>query len=140
MTTAFSYASQKVLKKYENDPQIKPIIKDIANARQGVVTFSKEVKKYMLGFIHDKYDKDPEVSTIIEILKRSGRYESFNFYEIFQLQDEAYFWYEFLNAYAIWKIIGKEYRYMDAEDALKVLVRLIKNDMTVFEDYSKIKK
>ncbi len=139
MTTAFSYPCQKVLKKYSQDPDIAPIIKDIANAQQGVVTFSKEVKKYMLGFIHAKYDNDPEVNTLIEILRRTAQYESYNVFEIFQLQDEAYFWYDFLNAYALWKIIGKTYGYSDSDDALRVLVRLVRNDMTIFEDYKEIK-
>lgn len=140
MTTAFSYPCQKVLKKHEKDPDIAPIIKDIANAQQGVVTFSKDVKKYMLKFIHERYDNNEEVNTLIEILKRSSKYESFNFLEIFQLQDESYFWYDFLNCYALWKIIGKTYGFIDSEDAIRVLVRLMRNDMAIFTEYEEITK
>lgn len=52
MTNAFAFPCQKVLKKHSDDPEIAAIIKDIENAKQGVMTFSKEVKKYMLQFIH----------------------------------------------------------------------------------------
>ena len=140
MTTAFSFPCQKVLQKYAKDPDSAPIMKDIANAQQGVVTFSKDVKKYMLKFIHERYDNNEEVNTLIEILKHSGKYESFNFLEIFQLQDEAYFWYDFLNCYALWKIIGKTYGFMDSDDAIRVLVRLVRNDMTIFNDYAELTK
>ncbi|MBP3291567.1 MAG: hypothetical protein IJ978_01150 [Clostridia bacterium] len=140
MTTAFSFPCQKVLQKYAKDPDIAPIMKDIANAQQGVVTFSKDVKKYMLKFIHERYDNNEEVNTLIEILKHSGKYESFNFLEIFQLQDEAYFWYDFLNCYALWKIIGKTYGFIDSDDAIRVLVRLVRNDMTIFNDYAELTK
>ncbi len=138
MTTAFSFPCQKVVKKYSSDPDIAPIVKDIANAQQGVVSFSKEVKKYMLGFIHAKYDNDEEVKWLIDILKNSNRYESFNYLEIFKLQDESYFWYDFLNCYAVWKIIGKTYGYSTEDEAIEVLVRLCKNDVEIFKEYSEL--
>lgn len=140
MTTAFSYPCQKVLQKFSGDDDIAPIFKDIANAKQGVVTFSKEVKKYMLSFIHAKYDKDEEVKELIDILKNSGRYESFNYLEIFKLQDESYFWYDFLNCYAIWKIIQKTYGFSSKDESMIVLIRLCKNDVNIFKEYSELLK
>jgi len=140
MTTAFSFRCQKVLKKYGKDPDIAPIMKDIANAQQGVVTFSKDVKKYMLKFIHERYDNNEEVNTLIDILKNSGKYESFHYLEIFQLQDESFFWYDFLNCYALWKIIDKVYGYGDREESIKLLVRLIKNEVEIFNEYPELLK
>ncbi|MEG1663005.1 MAG: hypothetical protein RR338_03375, partial [Clostridia bacterium] len=93
MTNKFAFPCQKVLARYTNDSDIMPIVKDIANAKQGVMTFSKEVKKYMLAFIHARYDEDDEVNGLIDILKKWSSYQSFNHLEIFQLQDECYFWY-----------------------------------------------
>ena len=52
MTNAFAFPCQKILKKHSDDEEIALILKDIENAKQGVMTFSKEVKKYMLQFIH----------------------------------------------------------------------------------------
>lgn len=138
MTNAFSFSCQKALKKYGDDPEIALIIKDISNAQQGVMTFSKEVKKYMLGFIHARYDDNEEVKNLIEILRKWSKYESFSYLEIFQLQDECYFWYDFLSAYAIWKIIGKVYGYESEEQSLKLLVRLVKLDTDVFKEYKEI--
>jgi hypothetical protein len=138
MTNAFAFRCQKILPKYDKDPEIAPIIKDIANAHQGVVTFSKEVKKYMLQFIHAHYDNDAEVQELIKILQASNRYQSYAEFEIFKLQDESYFWYDFLNCYAIWKIILKKYGKMEYEDSLKLLVRLIRFDTKVFEEYPEI--
>ncbi|MDD4839664.1 MAG: hypothetical protein PHE93_03200 [Clostridia bacterium] len=123
---------------YENDSEIAPIIKDIANAKQGVLTFSKEVKKYMLQFIHEHYDENPEVQELIQILRSSNRYESYAEFEIFKLQDESFFWYDFLNCYALWKIIQKKYGKMEQEDAIKLLVRLIRFDIKVFDEYKNI--
>ena len=140
MTTAFSFRCQKVLKKFEKDPDMIPIMKDIANAQQGVVTFSKDVKKYMLKFIHERYDNNEEVNTLINILKNSGKYETFNYLEIFQLQDESFFWYDFLNCYALWKIIGKVYGYGSQDDSIVLLVRLMKNDVEIFNQYPDIMK
>ena len=140
MTTAFSFRCQKVLKKFEKDPDIAPIMKDIANAQQGVVTFSKDVKKYMLKFIHERYDNNEEVNTLINVLKNSGKYETFNYLEIFQLQDESFFWYDFLNCYALWKIIGKVYGYQSQDDSIVLLVRLMKNDVEIFNQYPDIMK
>ncbi len=138
METKFSYPCQKVINKYSSDPDIAPIVKDIENAKQGVMTFSKEVKKYMLSFIHAKYDNDEEVKGLIDILKNSGRYESFNYLEIFKLQDESYFWYDFLNCYAVWKIIGKTYGFSTEDEAIEVLVRLCKQDVQIFKEYSEL--
>ncbi|MCQ2602454.1 MAG: hypothetical protein MJ193_00860 [Clostridia bacterium] len=138
MTSAFTFRLQKILKKYENDPDFKLIMKDIANAFQGVTSFSKDVKKYMLKFIHDRYDNDEEVSWLINTLKNSGQYESFNYLEIFQLQDESYFWYEFLNCYCLWKIIGKVYGFENQETALYQLVRICKNDLEIFKEYPEL--
>ncbi len=104
------------------------------------MTFSKEVKKYMLSFIHAKYDKDEEVKELIDILKNSGRYESFNYLEIFKLQDESYFWYDFLNCYAIWKIIQKTYGFSSKDESMIVLIRLCKNDVNIFKEYSELLK
>lgn len=115
-----------------------PIMKDIANAQQGVVTFSKDVKKYMLKFIHERYDNNEEVNELINILKNSGKYESYHYLEIFQLQDESYFWYDFLNCYALWKIIDKVYGYGDREASIQLLVRLIRNDVEIFNEYPKL--
>ena len=140
MTTAFSFRCQKVLKKYAKDPDMVLIMKDIANAQQGVVTFSKDVKKYMLKFIHERYDNNEEVNELINILKNSGKYESFHYLEIFQLQDESFFWYDFLNCYALWKIIGKVYGYGSQDDSIVLLVRLMKNDVEIFNQYPDIMK
>lgn len=140
MTNAFAFPCQKVLQKYAEDPAIAPIIKDIANAKQGVVSFSKEVKKYMLSFIHAKYDNDEEVKGLIEVLKNSGKYESFNYLEIFKLQDESFFWYDFLSCYAVWKIIEKTYGFPSQEEAMLLLVRLCKNDVNVFKEYDELLK
>ena len=128
------------MKKFEKDPDIAPIMKDIANAQQGVVTFSKDVKKYMLKFIHERYDNNEEVNTLINVLKNSGKYETFNYLEIFQLQDESFFWYDFLNCYALWKIIGKVYGYQSQDDSIVLLVRLMKNDVEIFNQYPDIMK
>lgn len=138
MTNAFAYPCQKVLKKYGVDSEIAPIIKDIENAKQGVTTFSKEVKKYMLSFIHAHYDDNEEVKELIGVLKNSGRYQSFSELEIFRLQDECYFWYDFLSAYGVWKIIGKTIGYDSAEHALNTLVRLIRLDEKTFTDFGLI--
>lgn len=95
MTNAFAFPCQKILKKHSDDEEIALILKDIENAKQGVMTFSKEVKKYMLQFIHARYDDNQEVMSLIEVLRKWSKYETFNFLEIFQLQDECYFWYDF---------------------------------------------
>lgn len=91
MTNAFVFPCQKILKKHSDDEEIALILKDIENAKQGVMTFSKEVKKYMLQFIHARYDDNQEVMSLIEVLRKWSKYETFNFLEIFQLQDECYF-------------------------------------------------
>lgn len=138
MTNTFAYTCQKVLKKHSDDPEIAQISKDIENAKQGVMTFSKEVKKYMLRFIHDRYDNNEEVNALIAVLKQWSKYESFNFLEIFKLQDECYFWYDFLHAYGAYKVIQKVYGFADEEEALQVLVRLVKLDESVFKEYPEI--
>lgn len=135
MTNSFAYLSEKVLKNHADNPEIALIIKDIENAKQGVMTFSKEVKKYMLQFIHERYDNNEEVAALIDVLKNWSKYESFNSFEIFKLQDECYFWYDFLHAYGVWKIIGEKFGFNDPEHALKVLVRLVRLDDSVFKDY-----
>ncbi len=138
MTNVFAFPCQKALKKHSDDPEIALIMKDIANAQQGVMTFSKEVKKYMLQFIHARYDNNEEVNALIDILKQWSKYESFSFLEIFQLQDECYFWYDFLHAYGAWKVIGKTYGFSSEEEALQILVRLVKLDESVFKLYPEL--
>lgn len=140
MTNTFAYESEKVLKANASDPEIALIIKDIENAKQGVMTFSKEVKKYMLSFIHKRYDDNQEVMALIDILKNWSKYQSFNSLEIFQLQDECYFWYDFLHAYGVWLIIGDRYGFDSEEDALKMLIRLVKLDDSVFKEYPALKE
>lgn len=49
----------------------------------------------MLQFIHARYDDNQEVMSLIEVLRKWSKYETFNYLEIFQLQDECYFWYDF---------------------------------------------
>ena len=112
--------------------------KDIANAQQGCFTFSKDVKKYMLKFIYQKYNETHEVWQLIDILKKSSAYESFSDLEIFKLGDECYFWYDFLNSYALWKIIEKTYGWESEEEKLTVLVRIFREDLTIFEEYNRI--
>lgn len=136
MTNTFAYNCEKLFKKCGDDAEIALIRKDIENAKQGVMTFSKEVKKYMLKFIHDRYDNNEEVCALIEVLRRWSKYESFNDLEIFTLQDECYFWYDFLHAYCAWKIIGKRRGFKDEDEALRVLVRLVKQDDSVFSEFS----
>ena len=138
MTNAFAFPCQKALLKHKDDPEIAAIIKDIDNAKQGVMTFSKEVKKYMLQFIHARYDDNEEVNALINVLKQWSKYESFSQFEIFQLQDECYFWYDFLHAYGAWKLIGKIYGFQDEDEALTILVRLVKLDETVFKNYPEL--
>ncbi len=138
MTNVFAFPCQKALKKHSSDPEIALIMKDIANAQQGVMTFSKEVKKYMLQFIHARYDNNEEVNALIDILKQWSKYESFSYLEIFQLQDECYFWYDFLHAYGAWKVIGKTYGFSSEEEALQILVRLVKLDESVFKLYPEL--
>ncbi len=138
MTNAFAFPCQKILKKYSNDQEIALIRKDIDNAQQGVMTFSKEVKKYMLQFIHARYDDNEEVMALIDILKQWTKYETFNYLEIFQLQDECYFWYDFLHAYGAWKVIGKVYGFESEDEALEVLIRLCKLDESVFRNYPEL--
>ncbi len=138
MTNAFAYISEKALKAHSDDPETALILKDIENARQGVMTFSKEVKKYMLQFIHQRYDGNEEVSALIDVLRQWSRYQSFNNLEIFQMQDECYFWYDFLHAYGVWKLIGEKYGFADEEDALRILVRLVKLDESVFKEFPEI--
>lgn len=138
MTNAFAYPCQKILKKHRDDEEIALILKDIGNAQQGVMTFSKEVKKYMLQFIHARYDDNQEVNALIDVLKNWSKYESFSYLEIFKLQDECYFWYDFLHAYGAWKVIGKTYSFQDENDALNVLIRLVKLDESVFKQYPEL--
>ena len=138
MTNSFAYLSQKVLKNNADKAEIALIIKDIENAKQGVMTFSKEVKKYMLQFIHQRYDSNEEVCALIDVLKNWSRFQSFNKLEIFQLQDECYFWYDFLHAYGVWKIIGEKCGFKDPEEALTVLVRLVKLEDAVFKEYPQL--
>ena len=138
MTNAFAYPCQKSLKKHSDDEEIALILKDIGNAQQGVMTFSKEVKKYMLQFIHARYDDNQEVNALIDVLKNWSKYESFSYLEIFKLQDECYFWYDFLHAYGAWKVIGKTYGFQDENDALNVLIRLVKLDESVFKQYPEL--
>lgn len=138
MTNAFAYPCQKILKKHSDDAEIALILKDIGNAQQGVMTFSKEVKKYMLQFIHARYDDNKEVNALIDVLKNWSKYESFSYLEIFKLQDECYFWYDFLHAYGAWKVIGKTYGFQDENDALNVLIRLVKLDESVFKQYPEL--
>lgn len=138
MTNAFAYPCQKILKKHSDDEEIALILKDIGNAQQGVMTFSKEVKKYMLQFIHARYDDNQEVNVLIDVLKNWSKYESFSYLEIFKLQDECYFWYDFLHAYGAWKVIGKTYGFQDENDALNVLIRLVKLDESVFKQYPEL--
>ena len=138
MTNAFAYPCQKILKKHSDDEEIALILKDIGNAQQGGMTFSKEVKKYMLQFIHARYDDNQEVNALIDVLKNWSKYESFSYLEIFKLQDECYFWYDFLHAYGAWKVIGKTYGFQDENDALNVLIRLVKLDESVFKQYPEL--
>ncbi len=138
MTNAFAYPCQKALNKHKDDEEIALILKDISNAQQGVMTFSKEVKKYMLQFIHARYDDNEEVNALIDILKQWSAYESFNQFEIFKLQDECYFWYDFLHAYGAWKLIGKKYGFESEEHALRTLVRLARLDETIFREYPEL--
>ena len=138
MTNAFAYPCQKILKKHSDDEEIALILKDIGNAQQGVMTFSKEVKKYMLQFIHARYNDNQEVNALIDVLKNWSKYESFSYLEIFKLQDECYFWYDFLHAYGAWKVIGKTYGFQDENDALNVLIRLVKLDESVFKQYPEL--
>lgn len=135
MTNAFAYPCQKLLSKHKDDGEIALVLKDIDNAKQGVMTFSKEVKKYMLSFIHARYDGNEEVTALIDVLRQWSKYQSFNQLEIFQLQDECYFWYDFLHAYGAWKVIGDKVGFKSEEDALRVLIRLVKLDETVFKEY-----
>jgi len=135
MTNSFAYLSEKALKNNCDNPEIALIVKDIENAKQGVMTFSKEVKKYMLQFIHKRYDSNEEVSALIDVLKKWSKYQSFNNLEIFQLQDECYFWYDFLHAYGVWKIIGEKYGFKDTDEALSVLIRLVRLEDAVFKEY-----
>lgn len=136
MTNSFAYLSEKAFKNNADNPEIALIVKDIENAKQGVMTFSKEVKKYMLQFIHQRYDGNEEVSALIDVLKNWSKYQSFNNLEIFQLQDECYFWYDFLHAYGVYKIIGEKYGFKDVDQAFSVLVRLVKLDESVFKEYA----
>ena len=138
MTNAFAYPCQKILKKHSDDEEIALILKDIGNAQQGVMTFSKEVKKYMLQFIHARYDDNQEVNALIDVLKNWSKYESFSYLEIFKLQDECYFWYDFLHAYGAWKVIGKTYGFQDENDSLNVLILLVKLDEIVFKQYPEL--
>ena len=138
MNTAFTYPIQTGLARHKTDPVIAPIMKDIDNARQGVMSFSKEVKKYMLQFIHARYDGNEEVTELISVLKRSSAYQSFNDLEIFKLQDESYFWYDFLHFYALYKIIEASYGFTTEEEAEDVLVRICKQDVVVFKEYPNI--
>lgn len=138
MTNTFAYSSEKVLKSHADDPEIALILKDIENAKQGVMTFSKEVKKYMLQFIHQRYDNNEEVSALIDVLKNWSKYQSFNSLEIFKLQDECYFWYDFLHAYGVWKVIGDKYGYKDMDEALTLLIRLVKLEDAVFKEYPEL--
>ena len=138
MTNAFAYPCQKILKKHSDDEEIALILKDIGNAQQGVMTFSKEVKKYMLQFIHARYDDNKEINALIDVLKNWSKYESFSYREIFTLQDECDFWYDFLHAYGAWKVIGKTYGFQDENDALNVLIRLVKLDESVFKQYPEL--
>lgn len=138
MTNAFAYMSEKALKAGSGNPEIALILKDIDNAKQGVMTFSKEVKKYMLQFIHERYDGNEEVAALIDILKKWSKYQSFNNLEIFELQDECYFWYDFLHAYGVWKLIGEKYGFADEDDALVILIRLVKLDESVFKEFPEL--
>ena len=138
MTNTFAYLSGKVLKNHSDDSEIALIIKDIDNAKQGVMTFSKEVKKYMLQFIHQRYDGNEEVNALIDVLKQWSRFQSFNSLEIFRLQDECYFWYDFLHAYGVWKVIGMKYGFADADSSLATLVRLVRLDESVFKEYPEL--
>ena len=138
MNNKFANPLQKVLKKYVNDPDIAPILKDIANAQQGCFTVSKDVKKYMLKFIYQKYNESHEVWQLIDILKKSTAYESFSELEIFKLGDECYFWYDFLNSYALWKIIEKTYGWESEEEKLTTLVRIFREDLSIFTEYDRI--
>ena len=138
MNNKFANPLQKILKKYVNDPDIAPILKDIANAQQGCFTFSKDVKKYMLKFIYQKYNETQEVWQLIDILKKSSAYESFSELEIFKLGDECYFWYDFLNSYALWKIIEKTYGWESEEEKLTTLVRIFREDLSIFTEYDRI--
>lgn len=135
MTNTFAYLSEKVLKNNIDMPEIALIIKDIDNAKQGVMTFSKEVKKYMLQFIHKRYDGNDEVCALIDVLKNWSKYQSFNNLEIFQLQDECYFWYDFLHAYGVWKVIGEKVGFRNPDESLRILIRLVKLDDSVFKEY-----
>ncbi len=135
MTNSFVFKSEKLLKANSDNPEIALILKDIENAKQGVMTFSKEVKKYMLSFIHKRYDDNKEVASLIEYLKKWSRFQSFNNLEIFQLQDECYFWYDFLHAYGVWLVIGEKHGFESEEEALRVLIRLVKLEDAVFAEY-----
>lgn len=139
MTNAFAFPCQKLLNSHRDDEEIALIINDIENAQQGVMTFSKEVKKYMLSFIHARYDQNEEVTALIDVLRQWSKYQSFNQLEIFKLQDECYFWYDFLHAYGAWKVIGKTAGFASQEDALSVLIRLVRLDEKVFKEYSELK-
>lgn len=138
MTNAFAFPCQKVFNRHKDNPEIELILKDIDNAKQGVMTFSKEVKKYMLSFIHARYDENDEVNALIDVLQKWSKYQSFNNLEIFQLQDECYFWYDFLHAYGVWKVIQSVYGFEDEEQSLRLLIRLVRQDVEVFKEYPQI--
>ncbi len=138
MTNVFAYSCDKMLQKHSDVEGIAQILKDIDHAKQGVMTFSKEVKRFMLRFIHERYDNNEEVKALIDILRKWSKYESFTDYEIFQLQDECYFWYDFLHAYGAWKIIGQKHGFANEDEALRILVRLAKLDESVFKLYPEL--
>jgi len=136
MTNIFAYNTQKMIDRHkDNDEEVRLICKDIDNAKQGVMSFSKEVKKYMMQFIHKRYDNNEEVMAIMDLLKNMSKYESYAQFEIFKVQEECYMWYDFLNAYVVWKMIGKYHGFEDENQSLRILVRLAKLDETVFKEY-----
>ena len=136
MTNTFAYNCEKLFKKYDGDDELALIRKDIEDAKQGVMTFSEEDKKRVLKLIHERYDDDEDVKLLIAALREWSERESEEERELFMLQDECCFWYDFLHAYGAWKLIGKHCEFGDSDEALQVLVRLQQFDDSVFSEYS----
>lgn len=91
----------------------------------------------MLQFIHARYDDNQEVMSLIEVLRKWSKYETFNFLEIFQLQDECYFGTIFACVRRV-ESYRKTYGFKDEEEALTILIRLVKLDESVFKAYPEL--
>lgn len=137
MTNAFAFPCQKILKKHSDDEEIALILKDIENAKQGVMTFSKEVKKYMLQFIHARYDDNQEVMSLIEVCA-NGASTKLSIFSKSSNCKTSVILVRFLHAYGAWKVIGKTYGFKDEEEALTILIRLVKLDESVFKAYPEL--